>query len=213
MKPYRYKKNIQHIHADDWLMTYADMITLLLCFFAVFLSVSAVKKTPEAKIQKPPVVYSVAGTTPAPQASPFKIPEGAKLAQKTESQTTLEMSSGAFFDEGAATLSISGGNALRDLSEALKSEGYKDYIITVESHTDDRLPKSSPFPSNWELSAARASTIVHFFLVEGIAPQRLRAAGYADTFPEAPNRDEHGNPIPENQAKNRRIVIDLQKIK
>ena len=71
---------------------------------------------------------------------------------------------------------------------------------------------SSTFTSNWELSSARASAVVHFLLDNGIEPFKLRAAGYADTYPRVPNRDAHGNPIPENQAKNRRVVIKLEKM-
>jgi chemotaxis protein MotB len=54
--------------------------------------------------------------------------------------------------------------------------------------------------------------VVKFFLEQGIAPQKLRAAGYADTFPVVPNRDASGKSIPENQARNRRVVIKLEKI-
>ena len=71
---------------------------------------------------------------------------------------------------------------------------------------------TAQFPSNWELSTARASAVVHYFLDQGIPAQELRAAGYADTFPKAPNRDAAGHPLPENQAQNRRVVIALEKI-
>ena len=53
---------------------------------------------------------------------------------------------------------------------------------------------------------------MHFFLDQGIAAQKLRAAGYADTFPKTPNRDTNGDPLPANQAGNRRVVIKLEKI-
>jgi len=54
--------------------------------------------------------------------------------------------------------------------------------------------------------------VVHYFLEQGIPARKLRAAGYADSFPKAPNRDANGNPIPEHQAQNRRVVIKLEKI-
>ena len=94
----------------------------------------------------------------------------------------------------------------------LKAEKFRDYQITIEGHTDDAPISTAQFPSNWELSTARASAVVHYFLEQGIAAQKLRAAGYADTFPVAPNRDSAGKPIPENQARNRRVVIKLEKI-
>jgi len=94
----------------------------------------------------------------------------------------------------------------------LKSDKLKDYQITVEGHTDDTPINTSRFPSNWELSTARASAVVHFFLDQGIPALKLRAAGYADTFPKAPNRDSNGNAIPANQTQNRRVVIKMEKI-
>jgi len=94
----------------------------------------------------------------------------------------------------------------------LRSNRFKDYQITVEGHTDDTPISTARFPSNWELSTARASAVVHFFLDQGIPALKLRAAGYADTFPKAPNRDVNGIAIPQNQSQNRRVVIKLERI-
>ena len=122
------------------------------------------------------------------------------------------MSSAAFFDSGSATLSAAGAAILRGELDKLNSDQYEDYEITVEGHTDDTPIHTAQFPSNWELSTARAAAVVHFLLDQGIPAQKLRAAGYADTFPKLPNHDADGNPIPENQAQNRRVVIKLEKI-
>ena len=253
------RKKSQRDHGDDWLMTYADMITLLLCFFVVFLLASTTAKKSEQKPEeKPPqeIVTSVEEPQPEPAPPPPpaqpEIPEQPSIImgnlpfhdpaeeagivteksgeQKMEAQspppiqtsapteqkgdriTTLEMSSAAFFDSGSATLSESGKGILKDVARKIGSDAYKDYQVTVEGHTDDSPIKTPLFPSNWELSTARASAVVHYFLQSGIAPQRLRAAGYADTFPKLPNRDATGNPVPENQAQNRRVVIKLEKI-
>jgi outer membrane protein OmpA-like peptidoglycan-associated protein len=119
----------------------------------------------------------------------------ADIVQKGDRITTLEISSAAFFDSGSAALSKAGESILMDVTTDLKSDRLKDYQITVE-----------------ELSTARASAVVHFFLDEGIPARKLRAAGYADTFPKAPNRDANGNAIPENQTQNRRVVIKMEKI-
>jgi len=73
----------------------------------------------------------------------------------------------------------------------------------VEGHTDDLPIHTQRFPSNWELSAARAASVVRFFIQQGIPKERLQAVGLADTQPRAPNTS------PEDRAKNRRVVIQL----
>ena len=100
---------------------------------------------------------------------------------------------------------------LGQVAASLSSPRFAHDQVTVEGHTDDAPIHSAQFPSNWELSTARASAVVHFFLDAGVAPSRLRAAGYADTFPLVPNRDAAGRAIPENQARNRRVVIKLER--
>ena len=208
------KKAQQHAHADDWLMTYADMITLLLCFFAVFLSVSVPKRSPDAQLQ-PIIVQSYGALDNIESNQPLEpkphivVPTSNQIGDRI---TAMQMSSSAFFDSGSATLTEEGKKILADEAEILKAPKYRQHVITIEGHTDDTPVNTSEFHSNWELSSARASAVVHFFLDHGIEPFKLRAAGYADTFPRVPNHDAHGNPIPENQAKNRRVVITLEKM-
>ncbi len=252
-------------HTDDWLMTYADMITLLLCFFAIFLSVSTPRRdvpqklvvaqsiplpaqragvvdddrpvraaapvpeaatvAPATRVEEPPAAKAAAiaevPSRTAPDTSPISPPEilqslktegAARIEQEGDRITTLEINSAAFFDSGSATLSSAGETILRAISAKLKWDELRDYRITVEGHTDDSPISTARFPSNWELSTARASAVVHFFLDQGIPARKLRAAGYADTFPKVPNRDANGTAIPANQAQNRRVVIQLEKI-
>jgi len=263
----RQRKRNKISHADDWLMTYADMITLLLCFFVVaaLASISQKANTPkvdaakkvEAPAQEPnptearlslpgpdetikpesygpveekkteksepaePVAAASVDITSEqvpPQASLPEIVDNLKsqgaadLEQNSDRITSIEISSAAFFDSGSAILSPSGMVILQEVAGNLKSEKFKDYQVTVEGHTDDAPINTPLFPSNWELSTARAAAVVRFFLDEGIPAQKLRAAGYANTFPKVPNRDENGRAIPENQAQNRRVVIKLEKI-
>ena len=264
-------------HTDDWLMTYADVITLLMCLFAVFLSISIPKQAapPQPQIETPlaapprmqdvlegnlplhgleHVALPTADTPPAMPAKPDQsrsptkrdaapvavasaVPAGidtppaasqaaadpekpamppaaapANAAPGGDRITTLEMNSAAFFDSGSASLSKGGEAILGNVTAQLKSDAYNGYQITVEGHTDDSPISTAQFPSNWELSTARASAVVHFLLDQGIPAQKLRAAGYADTFPKVPNRDARGTAIPDNQAQNRRVVITLEKI-
>jgi len=255
MMHHRERKRKRVSHTDDWLMTYADMITLLLCFFVVAALASiSQKNTPkidaaqkvEITAQAPepieaheslsdpveekkmessepaePEVGASVDKTPEQVPPPASLPEivdnlksqgAANFEQKSDRITSLEISSAAFFDSGSAILSPTGKMILRDVAENLKSEKFKDYQVTVEGHTDDAPINTSLFPSNWELSTARAAAVVRFFLDEGISAQKLRAAGYADTFPKVSNRDSNGRSIPENQAQNRRVVIKLERI-
>ncbi|MDD3181849.1 MAG: OmpA family protein [Alphaproteobacteria bacterium] len=275
------KTHTQQNHADDWLMTYADVITLLLCFFAVFLfaSLSLVRQKGEGQVPLPPPMVHVVSQPsytgqetlppqivepldvqePPPPPSfmgnlPFHdpmfdmdppavnppavtqdpvmpimmtcheielpedstvsapVPQSSPVDSKTDKITVLEMDSSTFFDSGSATMSPSGKDVLQGILTKIESDQFKEYRVTVEGHTDDTPINTMAFPSNWELSTARASAVVHFFLERGVAPQRLRAAGYADTFPILPNRDEAGKPVLEHQAKNRRVVIKLDRI-
>ena len=73
--------------------------------------------------------------------------------------------------------------------------------IQVEGFTDDQPINTSTFPSNWELSAARAASVVHLFMRRGIEPERMSAIGYAEFRPIADNKTEQG------RQQNRRVVI------
>ena len=224
---------------DDWLMTYADMITLLLCFFAVLLAVSvpkkekfeealeqmraefSIQKTPQPIVPpKPQIIEPIKSNLPL-DAMPSIVGdatprdgmdnEGIKNVEKEGDRISiLEMDSTALFASGQAVLSTEGQNLLRGILPDLNKD--PDFTITVEGHTDDQPIATAQFPSNWELSTARAAAVVRYLIEMGIPPARLRATGYADAAPKVPNRNEAGLAIPDNQAQNRRVVIKLEKI-
>jgi chemotaxis protein MotB len=73
--------------------------------------------------------------------------------------------------------------------------------IRVEGHTDDRPIRTSEFPSNWELSAARAASVVHQFMRQGIDPLRLEIVGFGEFHPRQPNDTNEG------RNANRRVVV------
>jgi chemotaxis protein MotB len=233
MSFHRHKGHLrEEDNIDDWLMTYADMITLLLCFFAVLLSLSVPKKDQfdKAKAEmtkkfsgaKPKAGDLTSGAPEGTTGKPFISAQSFMEQYAPQQQevtpdqrdrlTVIEMNSSAFFARGAASLSDEGRTILLDVANRLKGDQYKNYKVTVEGHTDD-IPISTPqFPSNWELSTARAAAVVRYFIEQGVPVQRLRASGYADSMPKVPNRDSTGVAIPENQAQNRRVVIKLEKI-
>ena len=136
----------------------------------------------------------------------------AVVEQQGDRITTLQIGSATFFNSGYAALSGAGKAILEDVAVSLKSGAFAAYHVTIEGHTDDTPINTTQFQSNWELSTARASAVVRYLLEQGVAAERLTAAGYADTFPIAPNRNADGTVIPENQARNRRVVIKLEKI-
>ena len=80
-----------------------------------------------------------------------------------------------------------------------------DYRITIRGHTDDLDIDTVQFPSNWELSAVRATTVLRYFIQQGIDLERMSATGYADFFPLVPNDTV------ENRARNRRVEFVLEK--
>ena len=250
---YKRNRRPEDHNVDDWLMTYADMITLILCFFAIFLSISVPKKNAFEQARAEVMAKFAAddpagllsptitpGNAPPVQSSPYispQIPRGAptdktpltglpsivgNLNDDTDDKkydkkpgdriTSINMNSGSSFAAGSATLSDEGKKMLDTVLETVKSDQYKNYNITIEGHTDDSPINTVQFPSNWELSTGRAAAVTRYFLEHGVAAQRLRASGYADTFPKVPNRDASGKPVPENQAQNRRVVIKLEKI-
>jgi len=109
------------------------------------------------------------------------------------------------FPSGSATLDPQAQPLLAEVAELLNVDVI--HPITVEGNTDNRpIVGSSIFPSNWELSTARASMVVRSLISKGVNPERLSAAGYADLRPIA------SNATPAGRALNRRVEIVLQRI-
>ncbi|ADE10801.1 flagellar motor protein MotD [Sideroxydans lithotrophicus] len=127
-----------------------------------------------------------------------------KNGQMNVSQTgrgvELEINASALFKQGEADIEP---EALKTLADAAKVLAGNDFAIEVEGHTDN-LPISTPkFPSNWELSSARASSVVRLFIDQGITAKRLKAVGSAD------NQPVDSNDTPEGRARNRRVTITV----
>jgi chemotaxis protein MotB len=117
----------------------------------------------------------------------------------TERGLVVSLASSAFFDAGEAALRPEAIALMRTVAWTLKNSGRQ---IMIEGHTDDTPIHTYQFPSNWELSTARATAVVRY-LVEAykLPPERLSAAGYGEYKPLV------GNTSPENRAKNRRVDI------
>ena len=113
---------------------------------------------------------------------------------------SLEIGAGFLFASGQALLREGAREALATLAAVLRDG---DQPIEVEGHTDDVPIHSAQFPSNWELSAARASAVVRVLLDLGVAPVRLAAIGFGEFRPVESNGSAEG------RARNRRVSITL----
>jgi chemotaxis protein MotB len=133
-----------------------------------------------------------------------EVQKGQLQVRRYKDMLTVDVAEQLFFDSGRAALKETGKEVLKKVADAIKS--YEDKAIRVVGHTDN-VPITGVlqkvFPSNWELSAARATTVVRFLQDSGIAPDRLLATGRAEYAPVAPNDS------PEGRQKNRRIEITL----
>lgn len=118
------------------------------------------------------------------------------------------LQSEVLFASGSAKIEPEGNTQLNPIAETLMdiaSEIPSDinWVLRVDGHTD-RVPiDTDEFPSNWELSAARALSVVHYFVGQGVPPERVSAAGFGEFHPRDPRRDEIGN------RRNRRIELKL----
>ncbi|MDP2822967.1 MAG: flagellar motor protein MotD [Sulfuritalea sp.] len=113
----------------------------------------------------------------------------------------VDISASALFAPGEARLDLGAVRALGTVGRVLAAA---DFPVVVEGHTDN-IPISTPqFPSNWELSAARAASVVRLFIDTGMDARRLTATGYADQRPLADNATGEG------RQSNRRVAITIE---
>ena len=142
--------------------------------------------------------------------SSLKLPhEVIEVGNGEDGSISLELDSGAFFKPGTADLTEQAIPVLKSIYEEFASPIYQSFNVSIEGHTDDDPISSFKFPSNWELSAGRASTVVRFMIAQGMKKSRLKATGFSDTQPKVPNRDADGSPIKENMIANRRVVMRI----
>jgi chemotaxis protein MotB len=128
------------------------------------------------------------------------VTSGQVSVMQTARGVVLEIKASALFDQGDATLH---SNAVALLSDVAKILGEGDQAVEVEGHTDNLPIRNARYPSNWELSSARASSVARLFIEHGLASRRLTVMGSADNHPVA------SNDTPEGRARNRRITITL----
>lgn len=206
---------------ESWLMSYADMITLLLCFFIIFISTSEPKMDRLAAATKGMQARFGSVELMTPFNSIYRSLMGVAdehqayqtmALEETANGLLIELSSMAFFAPNTAEVAVDQLKTLADVMMTLKDPTLENYHITVEGHTDAEAGAKTGYPTQWELSAARAVKIVRIFIEQGFDPTRLSAVGLADTQPKLKSVDAKGKPIPENQERNRRVVIRVERV-
>ena len=133
-----------------------------------------------------------------------EIAKGQVTISELKGKLTVNMEAAILFDSGKADVKPEGLDILAKMVETLKN--VSDKAIRIEGHTDDVQITGAltrTFPTNWELSAARAINVTKFLQQEGIDPRNLSAAAFAEHKPVADNSTKEG------RAKNRRIEITL----
>ena len=126
------------------------------------------------------------------------IEQGKVRVIETSRGVSIEINDSVLFAPGQALLQPPLVKAMRAIAEVLVPT---EFPVTIEGHTDNVPINTLQFPSNWELSAVRATTVLRLFADSGVAAERLTAIGYADTRPVEPNL------LAEGKARNRRVTI------
>jgi len=154
------------------------------------------KKTEEKKIEKRQQMKSVANNIM--EALQPLVAQGKVRLLETSRGVTIEINDSILFPAGQSKLQPASISAMGAIAQVLADT---DFPITIEGHTDN-VPISTPqFPSNWELSAMRATTVLRLFNDSGVGAERLTAIGYGETRPIETNTSIEG------RARNRRVSI------
>lgn len=216
--------------APMWMSTFADMVTLLLAFFVMLLSFSTIQeakfhdavsslkgafgvlKNPQSVISQPTPVQPRADTNEWQQMlhelqkvrmvlAEEGLADDVQLSIEKDG-VTIQISTPMLFAPARAELKPESGRVLDRLATALSR---LETEIRVEGHTDNVPISSEQFPSNWELSAARAMAVLKYLLGQGLPPEQLAAVGYGEYQPVGPNDTEEG------RRRNRRVDIFVRK--
>ncbi|KYO64579.1 Motility protein B [Thermovenabulum gondwanense] len=217
-----------------WMTTYGDLITQILIFFVLLYSLSSIdtKKFDLAMTSlqgslgilqggktyyKQEFIESGTGQNYVAEREKTELEKiGTEIEKIIESNNlrgikvdlderglTIRFLEGALFDSGKAVIKDNSKEILDKIAPILKDSNHH---IRVEGHTDNVPIHTREFPSNWELSTARAVNVVRYFIeVHGINPKKISAAGYGEYRPVVPNDTD------KNRALNRRVDIIILK--
>jgi len=253
----------EHENEERWLVSFADMMTLLFCLFMVLFAISSVNTSkfealqkalqdafsgkilsggkavvetgndqkPEDPAAKPPIqamtpLQALANTSIEQQSSKEAKKENedfkhlkeridklvAKEGLTGKVETTVRkrglvvelLTDDVFFDSGQAVLKPPAVSMLDKIGDVLSAE--REHPIVVEGHTDSQPIATSQYPSNWELSGARASAVIRAFTADGVPRGRLSGSLYGAENPTASNATAAG------RSRNRRVDVILTRL-
>ena len=204
----------------SWLISYADMVTNLMMFFIVMYAFAPTKGADPTAYKEfiKQLESEFDGSKYEKSSQNMFDMETQKTAEEIKSFAHLQqvnknigvnisddkyqiiLQNPVMFAEGTADLQPGATEILDAIASVISTF---PYAINVEGHTDNVPAESKQFPSNWDLSGARAVTVLRYFVLKGVQPERLSAAGYGEFRP------LFANDTPENRALNRRIEINV----
>lgn len=225
-----------------WMATFADLVTLLMCFFVLMFAMSTiqeetfkelvqslksalgVQQVPETGTREGLIMPSTPSEEPSKEKDDSAMDEIGGMVQKeveeivsdvkelvmfnklggnvkveeNDDGAVITISDVLLFKPGAGSMNEKGLPVMAKIAKVLKQFSYP---IKVSGHTDDIPIKTEKFPSNWELSATRASDVVRFLITQGVDPALISAEGRAEFAPLTNNKTA------KNRARNRRVEI------
>lgn len=232
--------------APEWMATFADLVTLLMCFFVLLFAMSSTQQESFKELVQS--LQSALGVQDVPEAGTregltmqqdiseeeeekkeeekdisaidelggmvqkeldnitseirelvmFNKLGGMVNVQQNETGAVITISDVVLFPAGKADMSNQGADIMQQVSKILKQFPYH---IKIAGHTDNTPIKTKVYPSNWELSAARACEVIRFLINNGLDPKLISAEGYAEFAPIATNDTKTG------KSQNRRVEI------
>lgn len=203
---------------SNWLVSYADMMTLLFGFFVLMYSMSRFDNSKFDLVRKEVAKYfggnikEISAVLLAEQKIVNILKgsgemNGVEIIRDGDNTLLLKFDGEVLFESGAVEVKEAAKPNLRKVVSALRSiEGVNK--IAVEGHTDgDTMSSAGLVKSNWELSSLRAGSVVRYFEESGVDSDLLSTVGYGSSKPLAPEKDKAGVILPANKALNRRVVV------
>lgn len=201
---------------ESWLLSYADMMTLIACFFILMMAFA----------NYDPVGFQQKSETIASHFSKVKVsetklkeleseivrhPELQEMTKITvhDSSLTVTLSGTILFPHNESDLTPEIAAQLDTLIDIIKTFD-SEYRIVIEGHSDNLpIKRGLPYKDHWSLAALRASSVAERFQYFGFIPQNIKVVSLGESQPLKPNQDENGKPINENLSLNRRVVIKI----